>query len=611
MEYIKFLEKQEKIEPANIQEYFQEAQNDRASEWEEQSQEAWRIREGNLPLSESLDNIKNYKGKYYVDNWIKKAMTWRISHQIGGDVYIDVESSDGTISPDMILMENEINFSFLQFDYITERMKVVADREWVGYGVSEQIYNTRRIDNYWKTGKPQIRHIDSRNVWFKATDSMCRDISRIFVCNAVPTDELKEKVAEIDPELAKEITESTGCIYQGNSKQYKNLTNVVTYQYKKTKIVRKREAQYGEDVWYAFDDEVKDIENNKIEIPEGVYISPDHIEVEEDLWYQVIWLPDNNIMLPQGNKKDNTKIKYIGKIPSYQFYPNKERSDSCYPFGLPYDLKDVQEMSISLMTSLVFQVAKMNKPTPEVFPEALKNYDQFIMNHWKLDAVAEKDPEFFVKYPHISPDKVVTYKNVPINAQVYMVLQEMITNITKTSTGSVDSSRGEQQYSGQSGVLAAQLQMASQVFLFGDTVYYKQYLKDTANWLKESILKYRNYEHRIIGGDEQGRRIPVEVPAGTYEEDKYVCVPYVENSPEMVKQARNERLTQLFTSGMLDPLTYFKETDLAKNPEQMTENVLRHQGLLNIKQAMDNNPELEEQFNQLIEQSIQNKKATQ
>jgi hypothetical protein len=614
-DYVRYLEDKFKVDIVQIIQDLRDDQTAR-SEWDSQALDGWRIRNSELPTTETLENLKNYKGVFFKDNWVKKSFTWLKSYLAGADVYADIKSYDGIIEPNMELLENEVNFSMSLSNMINIVAKAVEDKLYVGYGVVRTYFDTRRINNFWKTGTPVIEFIDARNVWFKCNNNHLDNISRMFHAEAVDTNVLKEQVAQYDKKLAEQIKVDEGSDGYVKFPNTMGRTIVYTGVFKQVDRVEKREFIYestdyetGEtktENWFEFEQEYQ--ESDK-QMPEGVYVSDDTIEIDQDCWYQIMFIPSQSIILKQPIKENDKQVWkdaiHIGDIPNYHILGGAEQDGSSYPFGDAYDMKDVLDLSVVFMSSLSKQIGNMNKPQPQIFEDAIDNINEFTNKHWKQDFTLKLRPEFFKDNPNISPDKAVTYKQTPINDRLFLVMQNYIGEVIKTSTGAVDSARGEQQYSGQSGVLANQLQQASQTYLVSDENMYRAFIDSILNWLMKSIVEFRQFPHKVKGLDEMGQTTARDVNTNmnnTLKDDNYFVEANLQPAPEQKKQMEKQQVMELLNSGKFPLKSALEIMDLSSvNVDRVMEELQQERGLDQIAEWLENYPEL----GQMIQQAVQ------
>jgi len=616
-DYVRYLEDEQKFDISQITQDLRDDQTARG-EWDVQADIGWRVRNSELPTTETLDGLKNYKGLYFKDNWVKKSFTWLKSYFTGADIYADIKSFSGLLASDMELLENEVNFSMDLSNLINNASSAIEDKLYVGYGVLRTIWNTYKINNFWTTGTPIIEYIDARNVWFKCNDNHMDNISRIFHAEAVNTDELKAQVAEYDEELSKQIMVDEGGDGHVRFPNIMNRTIVYTGIFKKVIRVEKREFIYestdyetGEtkmDNWLEYEEEYQDLGIK--DMPEGVSVFPKIIKEDKDCWFQVMFLPSQGILLKQPIMENDKQVWkdniYIGGIPNYHILGGNTQDGNSYPFGDAYDMVDVLDLSVVFMSSLAKQIGTMNKPQPQIFEDAIDNLNDFTNKHWKSDYILKLRPEFFKENPQIHPDMAVSYKQTPINDRLFLVMQNYISELIKTNTGAVDSARGEQQYSGQSGVLNSQLQIASQTYLKSDENKYREFIGSVLNWLMAAIVEYRQHPHQVSGLDIDGKETARDVntsPYNTLKSDDYFVQVNMNPLPEAMKSQEKQIVMDLANAGKISTKTLLEVLDISDiNIERELKNLNQEKGIDQIAELMEKHPEIQQQVMQMAQQ---------
>lgn len=614
MKFTTYLENKQKADVVKLIQLLREDQTLRA-DWDNQADDGWRIRNSELPLAEPIDNLKNYKGVYFKDNWVKKSFTWLNSYFTGADIYADVKSYDGIVEPNMELLENELNFSLSLSDMVIKASKAIFDKLYVGYGVLRTYFNTHRINNFWKTGTPVIEHIDARNVWFWTPDGDLDNIQRFWHAEAVRTEELKDQVAQYDKNLADTIKEDTGSDGYVKFPNTKGRTIVYTGIYKEVERVEKREFIYEEPDyetgeikqhnWFEFEDEYKDSEL-KDKLPEGVYVAPDTIKIDKDCYYQVMFIPSQSILLKQQVDDEYKDVVYLGSELNYHIIGGSPQDGSAYPYGDAYDMKDILDLSVVFMSSLSKQIGNMNRPQPQIIENAVKNLNDFNNNHWKNNFILKLDDKWLDNHPNIKPQDVVTYKNTPINDRLFLVMQNYITEAIKSQSGAVDSARGEQQYSGQSGVLANQLQIASQTYLKADENKYRSFMDSILNWLMHTIVEYRQFPHKVKGLDELGQVTARDVNTtmiNTLKDDDYFTEANLEPNAEQKKQIEKQQIMELLNAGKFPLKSALKVMDFSSvNIDRVMEELERERGIDRIAELLQEHPEISQMIEQYAQQ---------
>jgi hypothetical protein len=608
-----------------------ESIDQRQAEWDAQAEIGWRIRNNELPLREDRKNFEQWKDKYFKDNWVSKSIKLKNSYLLGGDIFFDLRRLDGSDIEDPMLspLENEINFSWIHEEGISELVEVMYDLAYTGVGVSRTIFDPYRRTQFWDTGRISYEHIDSRNIFYLSNDQMCKKIFFIAHREAVDTASLKASYPELKDKISESAQDDTGTGINMKGKTY-----VWTIQFMRTYSFQKRQARdpgtgdtylhtveeieamkqklkdqfvglYPPDdtfaiVYRAFGNiamdnystaEFNEYIDSEAFLSQTLEISQKSVRDDDDNWFQVIMTQDN-VVLPQPSAHldedgqiTTTNMRDIGASSPYNFIPGIKRDGSIYPFGVAWFNADMLELKTLFMTTLSIMVMKANKPQPVYEKGSLLNEEEFMTGWWRIDVPAVVDQEWRKHHPNLEPFK---YKAAIFDKQAFTALDQFATETIKSQEGAVDALRGVQSYNQQSGVQTAQLQSAAQTYMKIDEIYIHQYLKRVGDSLLANIVRYRRHPHPMIDYDETGMSIPVVVnasPDAMYDQTKYYIKPIVEPSPEIQKQIDMQNAEKLFSQGLMHPLDYIKTTGV-KNPEKVFSRSQIYQQLMQAYQML-------------------------
>ena len=206
----KIAEKQERDEFSlpQWQDRLTRAQSARAY-WDTHAEECRKIRDNQIPASGRIKGAGNYTDRFYVDNWIQKSCYWKTSMLMGYDTYFDLKSHNGVrLDDNRELLENEINYAADIFNIMKKTDGVINDWLYFGYGVSYMQWNTRAIDKYWKTGKPEFRYIDARNIWVDEgmENPDWSDMRYLFALSYADVEDLKKMFPDKADKINQSIT---------------------------------------------------------------------------------------------------------------------------------------------------------------------------------------------------------------------------------------------------------------------------------------------------------------------------------------------------------------------------------------------------------------------
>lgn len=486
------------------------------------------------------------------------------------------------------------------------------DRYYTGLGVVRGIWNTKRITNQYRTGMPRYEYVSSQDIFIDPNTRQKdkSDMRYMFHVIRYDTDELKRQYPKYANMIQSAVDEKRIAAT--------DTTRVIILQYKRYITLEKIFVQ-DEDAgisqsfpvqeWYdlinqissdpytmalynenADDMEYADWLMKGLWLPEKVSVSS-IIEVEEPAVFQAIFLQDAGIVLEYP--------QYIGQEYSYFFLIGYHDSDSAYPFGLAHYMKDLQEISVILMTVLTIQAVKMYKAEKMIQSGALLNEKEYKERGYELGVNPIVDSDWQKGHPG---QKAVEYLDLPQFPAAILTLNEQLVHAQKTMTGAVDSAIGIAQYSGQSGVQVAQLQMASRIYQKEEIEGFRRFIGSACIWLKDMIALYRNYPHKIKGIDQDNRIGLVDVATdikNRLDASLYIVEVYIQESYEVVKQVERELYMNLKNDRLISPLEYMRKLDIA-NADKKLDEAQQFYGDYEYLQLIKNNPVIKEVIQQYM-----------
>ena len=317
-------------------------------------------------------------------------------------------------------------------------------------------------------------------------------------------------------------------------------------------------------------------------LPDNIYVG-ERYTVEKECWYQFFFSPAITEPL--------SEIEYIGNKDHFQILWGMKMGNNIYPVNWTYLLADMLDIKTVAMTLAAVQAIKNGNPMPMVEEGAIKDMVDFVQNRNSLDYVAQISEEWRLQHPQETP---VKFAEGRFDANIMMMLNNYITEAIKSSTGSIDTARGEAQYSGQSGVQTAQLQSAAAIYTKQDELSFKDYLKQISELLLQYIGEFRTYEHKLNGINDFGQDETMTINRGdvsTWNWEQYYTVPMVENTPEMMKQLKRQEALQLRSQGAISNLDLLRMLDYP-NAMQLEENRIRESQVMQLAQFLTENPEV-------------------
>jgi hypothetical protein len=551
--------------------------------WDSDIIDCQKIRDNDLPTRGRMSSLEGFTSKFYIDNWIQKSNYWKASLLMGYDVFFDLMNQDGIYDDvNRDLLESEVNFAVDRFEIMKKTGAVIDDWLYFGLGSSYCQWNKRAIDSVWRTGKPEFRYFDPRNIWVDEGAEMpdWSDIRWIFALSLLDVEDAKLRF----PKYADKISESVSDYRLNRHSSDAEKLDVYLIQYKKKFIVERVDLFNVTDgsSHSFYKEELEEFLMSGQELPDNIEIG-DIYECEEDIWFQFFYCKGLSLVLSEP--------VMIGSEHSFQFLLGYKVDKDVYPRSITWYMKDLQEISVILMTLLTIQAIKINKATPYVEEGSLVDMDDFEANRDKLDYVGTISAEWRKLNPNAGDP--IKWDRPEFRPDIPVTLQNMIINSIKTTTGSIDSARGEG-YSGQSGVQTAQLQAAASIFTKQDEIKWHNYLRQIGEKLKSDIARYKVHEHEMMGVNEVGEIDRMLVNEGNipqFNAELYYCVPFVETTPEIMKQMEKDRAIQLNQAGKMSTVDMLNELQIP-NPEQVWQRALDEQGLMQVVQILQENPDL-------------------
>ena len=456
------------------------------AKWDEQVRVCNRIRSNDIPIGADKSKISEYTNKFYRDNWILKANIWKESYIQAADLLIEVKSratADDT-DPNREFLEMEVNYTMDEFNMVRDTPDVISDWVWYGFGVSYLPWNTMRADKNWRTGVPEFRYHPCQSFWVdpNANQYGWKNRRWQFAKFSMDIDEAKE----LFPDHADKIADLMGNPDFGDSPERKEIFDIYLCQYRSNARIEMVDVtwidqgqEYYEQIYAKEIDEfLANVEEGR-HLPDNIYVG-ERYTVEKECWYQFFFSPAITEPL--------SEIEYIGNKDHFQILWGMKMGNNIYPVNWTYLLADMLDIKTVAMTLAAVQAIKNGNPMPMVEEGAIKDMVDFVQNRNSLDYVAQISEEWRLQHPQETP---VKFAEGRFDANIMMMLNNYITEAIKSSTGSIDTARGEAQYSGQSGVQTAQLQSAAAIYTKQDELSFKDYLKQISELLLQYIGEFR------------------------------------------------------------------------------------------------------------------------
>jgi hypothetical protein len=613
---------------------------DRAiSGWDAAAEDGWRIRNNDLPLGRMAGNPE-WQGKYYVDNWLFKGIKFKVSMLTGSKVEIDVKPvneynyrhPDEEEADPVDLLDSEVNSAWGVIDATNASESKLYDWYYNGLGVSRGIWNPLKRTSNWLTGQPKVEYVDSRCIFFDPAGRKpdLSDLRYFFHEERWDMKDLRRRY----PQWYNEIVSSL----DPDRLQAQDTVRIITMQYRETVqmdkvfFMDKSTGLKWSMTLSEFEDDLREQMDNPDNqelyreylrqydalvsqgplpanapamqdydtfIRTGTYL-PEKVTMlgvltsEEEVCWQAIFTGDTKVLLEAP--------QYLGDKFTYFFLVGNQHSNTVYPFGLVFYMKDLQEIDIAATTIYTMMLFKYHLTKWEIQSGALLNEKDMMEKGHRVDVHPKIDSDWQRSHPGI---RAIVPMAIPDPPRAFLELHERISAAQKTMTGAVDVSMGQSQFSGQSGVAVAQLQAASQTYQKEDVDKFRDDLIRTAEWLKGEIVKHRNYPHDVLAlnGHNEEQMYPVATNARNQMDDDSTYIELVlQANQEVTKQIEQQLTMEAFKSGLVGKLDTLKKLPF-NNPDRLNDNKLKEDGLIMVSELIKQSGMTEQEVAQLIQQA--------
>lgn len=565
--------------------------------------------------TDSQRGVENFTDKTFHTNWLLKTCIWLESYIASADVYLDVKSNTGADDyyPDRLVLEMELNRLTHRFEMPRKwATGVIPKRIRYGFGASYTGWDGMARDAYWRNGKPNFMALDPRRVWVDPGSNADNFADRQYVfCKVeVPVADAKEMF----PAFADKIAETPANEKEGDGNLRKNKFDYYICQYKRLVRMRMVDADVTmngkvERQQFAFKQLQEFVRDNpQAQLPDNIQIADDADEngigydANVTAVYQFIFSPDISEPL--------SEIEYIGDIDQFQFWGYHRIDGDIYPRGVAYMLQNEQRLKTMLLTKAAIDVINNGRAIPIPRPGALKNFPDFVEKHNQLDYVPELDREWAESHPGVDP---IIWQEPKIRADITMFFNQLLQGEMQQFTGATDSMLGQPQYANMSAAQTGMLQASGATYTKTDELSYRDYVKDVSECLARLIATYMTYEHTIDGINDAGQSATITVNRGGVSDwnwERYYSEPLIENSPEMIKQLKEQRAMQLNGMGAMSPVRMLYELGY-NNAEQIIAEASQWNAVMGMAQRLLADPVYAEQVQKLDAQMQSKEQAAE
>ena len=609
---------------------FERCKNERAL-WEAQAEIGLLIYNNEYLKNRKLESDTSNQSDFYSINFVKDNLMLAVNEALIPEIDVRLFNNKNAVEKIQDILELEINY-VIDKEQVTDDMKqILIANKFMGFACGKTFWSEENPIEGWWTGSPKHKPIDPRKIWYISTDNLetKKDIVGIFHREQYTLETFKLKYPEYYEKYGMAVTQSSEEDLGNNYYYNMGIVNVMVYQYKKSYKIKERvlanEESESMKVNYFTEDEYEELlrekgasdENMDIfketgEVVEDTPIFPEKIRVTKPItrtetrWFQVMFIPELKVQLEE--------IELVGKESDYMVMPGMWNPDNVYSTSEAYNYKELLKISGVLLTTMVLNTVKLQKPIPVVIEGALKNEATFLRNYHKLGVIAKVDSEWARKNPTA---QAVRWLAPPQSGQMQAMLFQMIEKLIDKSMSAPNVSRGIPDYSQQSGKQTELLQMQAKVSTKPDYYAVERYLTAVAERFKYMIATKRNYPHQMFMGadqeiegltEQQGTYSKADV--NTNDENKlsdiadscYARV-NVESNIDQKNQIQDMNYEKLYAQGDLPFSEFIMNQSWAKNPEKILEAHQNAQGDRAIAEALSENPELKQQVLMLMQQN--------
>jgi len=273
-------------------------------------------------------------------------------------------------------------------------------------------------------------------------------------------------------------------------------------------------------------------------LPEGLKTSLP-IDSELDYWFESLLLPDLNIVI--------NFPKLMGKVCPVAVMAGNYNPFSAYSFSNAWKMKSPLELSILNMTIQFFDTVKKNKPIISIIPGSIIN-EKEVRENWGSPNLVIRWNKKFLKdeFPHITTKDCLSIIKVPESGQMQVLLDEKLQQAANDSQVTPAVVKGQAEYANMPAKGIAMLQQAAATGSKNSYIGYSEFILHNVEVLKELLIKYVNYEHKILTVNETGDRGMEEINSESDNmlsnaEDSIISVVLEENS-EISKSIKEQKM---------------------------------------------------------------------
>jgi len=578
-----------------------------------------------------LDSDTSNQSEFYSINAVKDNLVLSINETLIPEIDITLVNKRNNILPIQDILELELNYNVDKERLVRDMKQTLISLKFQGFGAGRVYWSDDDADNEWWTGNPKHKPIDPTKLWYISVDNRedKRDIIEYFHREQYTIRRFKQKYPEYYKQYEDKISTIAKEDLENNYYYNMGIVNVIVNQYQRKFRVKERaianEERDSMDMIYVSESEYEEYLNGKGANPENMELykktgemieetpvfdeqirSSIPIDRTETRWFQTIFIPELNILLEEP--------ELVGKDTDYCILPGEWNPNDIYPTALAYDYKELLKVSGILLTTMVLNTVRIQKPIPIIVEGALKNESNFIKNYHKLGVIAKVDPVWAKENPGVNP---VKWLAPPAAGQMQAMLYQMIEKLLDKSMAAPNVSKGIPEYSGQSGKSVELLQSQAKVSTKPDFYAVEEYLRKICEKMKVMIAEKRNYPHQIflskqnnIDGltEVRGNQAIADVNTDVTNQlsdivDKCYVRVSVESNIDQKNQIKDINYKELYQRQDIPFDEFVMNQSWIDNPETLIEAHKRATSDVAVAELINQNPQLKEQVMQIIQEN--------
>ena len=581
---------------------------------------------------------KDGKSEFYVTNFVRDNLMLSLNQSIVPGIDVRLENNKFENTPLQDSLELELNYIVDREKIFDDVRQIMISKKFMGFGFGKVYWSQDAVDDAWWTGSPKHKPIDPRKIWYVSTDNLesKKDIVGVFHRETFTLDKFRQMYPKYYKMYGEAVTETTEEILDASYNYQMKLVDVVIYQFKVEEIMDQRvvanEETESMNMEYFTESEYEEYLTERGATPENIEeykrageqsesnpVFEEKIRASvklkrsESRWVQVVFIPELMVQLEEP--------ELVGKLSDYIIMPGELNLESVYSTSEAYSYKDLLKISGVLLTTMMLNTIRLQKPIPIIIEGALKNEANFIENYYKTGVIGKVDPDWAKKNNNI---KAVYWLEPPVAGQMQMMLFNLIQSMTDKSMSAPNVMRGVSDYSQQSGKQTELLQQQASQASKPDFKSIDTYLTQVCERFKNMIANKRDYPHNIFLPREshiEGLSVQTErnavIEVNTNNKNQFadiadkcfakVVTPPNEQQEEQIKDMQYEKM---YREGDISFDMFANNASWVDNPEKVIENHVNSQGDRAFAEMLSKNPDMKQQVIQFIQQMEQQQGGT-